>query len=450
MNSTEIYNLIRTIAETGPTKEKQSIVSSNNQDKLFESVLEYALNPHKVYGIIPQTSWIPELHEDNTFDETTFKLLDDLIARRLTGHAARDAIIQELSRLQNESAILLVDIIKKDFRANFSESTVNKVFKDLIPQYSYMRCSTLSKIKPEKFNWKDGVFSNIKADGMYSNGNILDDLQFVSRQGSVMPMEHFQDIANSVKHINGEQTHGEIVVKQDGKILPRQLGNGILTSVLKGGKFEDNQIPVYIVWDIIPIEYAKKKGKYKVPYKTRFARLQELFKDNPFVEIIEYKIVHSLEEAIAHGMELIAQGHEGSVFKDPDMPWEDGTSKWQVKVKIEFESDLEIVEIIPSRVGSKNDGMPGSLLCKSSDNLLTVNVTVKNDKMRAEIMKDPSDWIGRIMPVLANDLMKPSESNDLHCLYLPRFSQDVYRIDKLIADDLERIIDSFEAAKLGK
>lgn len=450
MNSTDIYNLIRTIAETGPTKEKQSIVSSNNQDKLFESVLEYALNPHKVYGIIPQNTWIPELHEDNVFDETTFKLLDDLIARRLTGHAARDAIVNELSRLQNESAILLVDIIKKDFRANFSESTVNKAFKDLIPQYSYMRCSTLSKIKSEKFNWKDGVFSNIKADGMYANGNILDDLQFVSRQGSVMPMEHFQDIANSVKHINGEQTHGEIVVKQDGKILPRQLGNGILTSVLRGGKFEDNQIPVYIVWDIIPIEYAKKKGKYKVPYKTRFARLQELFKDNPFVEIIEYKIVHSLEEAIAHGMELIAQGHEGSVFKDPDMPWEDGTSKWQVKVKIEFESDLEIVEIIPSRVGSKNDGMPGSLLCKSSDNLLTVNVAVKNDKMRDSIFTDPSDWIGRIMPVLANDLMKPSESNDKHCLYLPRFSQDVYRIDKLIADDLGQINDSLEAAKLGK
>lgn len=86
MNSTDIYNLIRTIAETGPTKEKQSIVSSNNQDKLFESVLKYALNPHKVYGIIPQNTWIPELHEDNVFDETTFKLLDDLIARRLTGH----------------------------------------------------------------------------------------------------------------------------------------------------------------------------------------------------------------------------------------------------------------------------------------------------------------------------------------------------------------------------
>lgn len=30
------------------------------------------------------------------------------------------------------------------------------------------------------------------------------------------------------------------------------------------------------------------------------------------------------------------------------------------------------------------------------------------------------------------------------------FSQDVYRIDKLIADDLGQINDSLEAAKLGK
>lgn len=57
-------------------------------------------------------------------------------------------------------------------------------------------------------------------------------------------------------------------------------------------------------------------------------------------------------------------------LKTQDMPWKIHV-KTARKVKIEFESDLEIVEIIPSRVGSKNDGMPGSLLCKSSDNLLT-------------------------------------------------------------------------------
>lgn len=448
MNSTNVFEALQEIAQTSSKNSKQDLVGKFIQDELFRTSVEYALNPHKVYGIIPEHDWIVT-GGTAQFDDQTFGLLDTLIERKVTGNAARDAIRAELARLDVSSANLLVDVIKKDLRAGFSESTVNKVYKDLIPEYSYMRCSTLNKIKPEKFNWKKGVFSQVKADGMYANGNILDDLQFLSRQGSVMPMEHFQDIANSVKHIKGEQTHGELLVKQDGKILPRTTSNGILTSVMKGGKFEENQTPIYVVWDIIPIEYAKKKGKYKVPYSERFARLQELFADNEFVEIIEYRMVYSLEEAIAHGMELIEQGFEGSVFKDPDMPWEDGTSKWQVKVKIEFESDLEVVEIANGRVGSKIEGRPGALLCKTSCGQLTVSVTVKNDKMRALIEKDPSDWIGRIVPVIANDIVQ-AEGNDTYSLFLPRLSQDVYRIDKNVADDFQRVQDSLEAAKLGK
>lgn len=448
MDSNKVFESLQEIAQTSATSQKQQLVASFIENEQFRLAVEYAFNPHKVYGIIPEHSWITT-NGNAVFDETTYTLLNSLIERKLTGNAARDAIRQELSRLQAESANLLVDIIKKDLRAGFSESTVNKVYKDLIPEYSYMRCSTLTKIKPAKFNWKKGVFSELKLDGMYANGNILDDLQFVSRQGSVMPMEHFQNIANSVKHINGYQTHGELLVKQDGKILPRTTSNGILTSVMKGGKFEDNQVPAYVVWDIIPIEFAKKKGKYKVPYHQRLELLEELFAENPYVDVVEYKVVYSLQEAVQHAMELITLGHEGSVFKDPDMPWEDGTSKWQVKVKIEFESDLEIVEIIPGRVGTKVEGRPAALLCRSSDNALSVSVAVKNDKMRDTIEKDPSDWIGRIVPVVANDLMLPGDNNKLHSLFLPRLSQAVYRIDKSTADDIERIKDSLEAAKQG-
>lgn len=447
MDSNKVFESLQEIAQTSATKVKQELVGKFIQDELFRNTVEYALNPHKVYGVIPQHDWIT-VNGTAQFDNQTFKLLDDLIARRITGHAARDAILYELARLEAPSANLLVDVIKKDLRAGFSESTVNKVYKDLIPEYSYMRCSTLNKIKPEKFNWKKGVISGVKLDGMYANGNILDDLQFVSRQGSVMPMEHFQDIANSVKHINGYQTHGELLVKQDGKILPRTTSNGILTSVMKGGKFESNQEPVYVVWDIIPIEYAKKKGKYKVPYSERLAKLEKLFANNEHVEVVEYRIVHTLQEAIAHAMELIELGFEGSVFKDPDMIWEDGTSKWQVKVKIEFESDLEIVEIANGRQGSKIEGRPGALLCKSSCGEVVVSVTVKNDKMRALIEKDPSDWIGRIVPVIANDLLL-AEGSTTHSLFLPRLSQDIYRVDKVVADDINRIRDILEAAKMG-
>jgi hypothetical protein len=36
---------------------------------------------------------------------------------------------------------------------------------------------------------------------------------------------------------------------------------------------------------------------------------------------------------------LIKSGKEGTVIKDPDMIWEDGTNKYQVKIKVEFNCD---------------------------------------------------------------------------------------------------------------
>lgn len=158
MDSNKVFESLQEIAKTSATKVKQEKVGQFIQDELFRNTVEYALNPHKVYGVIPQHDWIT-VNGTAQFDNQTFELLDDLIARRITGHVARDAILYELARLEAPSANLLVDVIKKDLRAGFSESTVNKVYKDLIPEYSYMRCSTLNKIKPEKFNWKKGVFS---------------------------------------------------------------------------------------------------------------------------------------------------------------------------------------------------------------------------------------------------------------------------------------------------
>ena len=159
MKSTDVYNVIRQIGDNSKTTIKQTILNENIGNELFKTCLVYALDPTKVFGIVPKLEWLPDQHSDNDFDEITFTLLDDLVNRNLTGHAARDAIIVELSRLNNESALLLIDIIKKDLRGGFGDTLTNKAHKDLIPEYCYMRCSVVSKIKSEKFNWKKGVYS---------------------------------------------------------------------------------------------------------------------------------------------------------------------------------------------------------------------------------------------------------------------------------------------------
>lgn len=447
MNSNEVFNKIVDISSDSSTNNKQLILNEHVSDELFRSVLEYAYNPRKIFGVVPDQTWIKEEGSSN-FDEQTFGLLDNLIERKLTGNAAREALSNELNRLYKDSATLLVNIIKKDLRAGFSEKLINKAYKGLIPTYPYMRCSLLKDVKQSSFDFVRGVFSQIKMDGLFANGNILETFQFTTRAGSVFPMEHFQEIAESVSHLCGYQTHGELLVEQDGKILHRKIGNGILNSVLKGGKFEENQKPVYVVWDIIPIEEAKTKNKYKVPYYERLALLEKLFTQNQHIRVIEYKVLHSLKECILHAVELIKLGFEGSVFKNPHMIWEDGTSKQQVKVKVEFECDLEITGIREGKKETKYEGRPAVFECQSSDARLKVNCVIKNEKMRDIVESDPNDWIGRIVTLTANDIID-SEGKEEYSLFLPRLYEDVYRTDKLVADDYQRIRDILDSILMG-
>ena len=49
--------------------------------------------------------------------------------------------------------------------------------------------------------------------------------------------------------------------------------------------------------------------------------------------------------------------------------------------------------------------------------------------------------------MLFNEVMRPGPNNPLHSLFLPRLEEAGYRLDKSVADDLERVIEQFEAAK---
>ncbi|SAK92066.1 hypothetical protein AWB76_06756 [Caballeronia temeraria] len=54
-----------------------------------------------------------------------------------------------------------------------------------------------------------------------------------------------------------------------------------------------------------------------------------------------------------------------------------------------------------------------------------------------------------IIGVRANAVMKPSESNDRHSLFLPRMVEAGLRLDKSEPDTLAQVIAQFDAAVKG-
>ena len=454
MNSNQILAALNKVAQTASKNEKQALVSGFMSDENFKMVCKQAYDPFFIYGIQPTKADEALTSGELFFDENDTDLfLQDLLDRKLTGNAAREALQKQLLTLSKESAELLIRILRKDLRAGFSESTINKAVPDLIPVFPYMRCSLPKEAKIEEWEWHKGVISQEKADGMFANANrIKGTLYFASRQGSPFPMDEFGELVEEATEVLREnyQYHGELVVERYGEVLAREVGNGILNSVLKGGKFGEGEKPVYLVWDLIPIASVKSKGQYVIPYLNRLKDIRNSVSGCAHIRMIETKVVTSLTTAYEHFFSMTKEGKEGTVIKKPTMIWKDGTSKNQVKLKIEAPCELEIYDIAEGKIGSKNEGLAGALRCRSACGLLEVDVAVKNEKMRKEIDKDRDHWKGKIITVVFNSVLKTSASNDHYSLFLPRLAEDTYRIDKSDADSLERILEQFNNIITGK
>lgn len=453
MNSSEIYALLIRISATSGKKEKEALIASKSHEPEFRKVLRYAYDPAKVFFMASVPYPVAPNVPDGNFTLYTWRLLDLLAERKLTGQAAIDSVKEELSLLNLQSRALLEWIIKKDLRSGFSASTINKAIPGLINVYPYMRCSLPKDVDLSKFDWKTGVISQEKADGMFANINLSDDgsVAITSRQGSRFPDSSFKNLISEVQKrlLRGFQYHGELLVTSYGGVLPREQSNGVLNSVLKGGSFEIYQAPTYQVWDAIPLDYVKEKGKYLDPYRMRLARIIAPLRSNKgdFISLIPTRVCRSIEEAYKHYGELLAKGKEGTIIKDPRGIWRDGTSRECAKLKLEVDVDLIAVDLLPGE--GKNESTFGSVLCRTSDGLLEVAVSGFTDAERAMIHQNwDICYRGSIMTARANSVMKPLKIGDKYSLFLPRCVE--FREDKTEADSLQRVIDQFESAAKGE
>ena len=465
--ASSVFAAIEKIAATPGKLEKEQLIKiAGNSSPLFMKVVKAAYDPFTTYGMrkLPErTAGIAP--GTNTLDEEWgWQILADLASRKLSGTAAWDAVQKAVNFMDDASGQLLCRIIRKDLRAGFTDGTINRVFPKTIAEFPYMRCSLPPKSNMGDWDWSVGIIVQEKADGMFANVNVdsAGGVNITSRQGTPIPLDYLTVLeracSSTLKH--GTQSHGELTVYKDGKLLPREEGNGVMNSICSGGALPEGHTLRFDAWDQIPLSAVQPKGKYTVPYKTRLAGLIAQVKEaqkhmvtpgggilnHCGVHVIPTRICRAREDAMAYYRELLKQGKEGTISKHPDAIWKDGTSKDQVKFKLEVVVDLEIVGVLPGTPGTKTEGRAGSLECRSRDGMLSVAVAIKNEDMRNKVDAANDDWMGKIMPVVANSIMEPSEEGGFHSLFLPRFAEATPRNDKTEADSLDDVRNQFKAA----
>jgi DNA ligase 1 len=448
-----ILSILNEVAADSSKLAKEAILRREQNNELLKKVFKAAYDPTINYFIkkIPDYMFEEDLGLEWALGP---KGLGLLTSREVTGHDAISHLKDVLERVNADDAVVLERIILRDLRCGCSESTANKVWKKLIPEFSYMRCSLLKGAKTEKWNWAKGIYSQTKADSMFCNVDVYsDEVVITSRSGTIIPNDKLMNIVKVAEKFvtKGTRLHGELMVEESGKVLPRELGNGILNSIAKGGDFKNkNQRAVYVVWDQIPIHNAMTGEDYDVGYEQRFVPLQAQLANLGIqndIRIIPFKIVYSYEEALQHYQEQVEAGLEGTIIKTREGTWKDGTSKFQIKLKVECCIDLEMVGL--NEGYGKNADLFGSVRCISSDGLFEVNVSGFKDEKRKDIFDNfDKKYKGMIMSVTINNLMAPTGNKKTWSAFLPR--HDEIREDKSEADSLQRIKDQFESVIKGK
>lgn len=444
-----IYAFIERLRACNGTIEKLNLMRENSTSKELANFLHRVYEPSINYYITPQP--YTGSHLGTMTLEESYVYLSYFSSRVVTGNEAKAKYLEVISMLNREDAECFKMILNRDIRANINVKQINKVWHDLISTSKYMRCVLPTK---SKIVW-DGSskFSQKKEDGEFLNITVyFGDINITTRAGSKMPLtEWFNGLYEEIMRIgrsisaNPVQFHGEMILFEDGKLLPRKTSNGILNSLLKTATIPPSNItPCFIVWDVVCLQEIMA-GRSKIEYEDRFKLLREGINKQPqkYVKLIKCREITTLEEALEHYREIVSQGGEGTIIKDKDMCWMDGDNPKQVKMKLFFEVDLKIVDLIEGT--GKNEGALGAFLVESSDGKLSTKVgTGMSDKQRKEFWENKDNLIGTILSVGANDVIF-SKTNETSSLFLPRFV--AIRHDKSEADDMETINNTIEVCK---
>jgi len=474
----KIFDILDQIKSTKSTNDKQNILKKNSDNILLKEIFRLVYTKQINFGVrnVPELFWVSTLTKENdTEDElqhTVFNVLPKLYKREFTGNSAIDLVGSFKESLDNNELDIIRRILGRNLECGVGTALPNKVWKNLIPEQPQMLCNpcnqkNLSRIKYPAYSQvkEDGARAFTEIDIFVSpSGQKEFTINFMTRNSNTYPSlpkieNFFLNRLETLSHTFSESQNmtfdGELVVMEDGKPLPREIGNGILNKALKGtASSEELDLIHYKVWDTY-INYEEDKR----PYAQRFAEVEE-FLSIPFndcVSLVDSKQVYNEDEARLHSIECIERGLEGTILKNRNFLWQNKRSPDQVKFKEEILVDLEVVGFIENK-SVDHKGTLGSLTLASRCGKILVNcgsgftntrevkgkdgtwspvpLEERPESDREHIWLNRDEYMGRIVEVKCNALTT-SEGRETYSLFLPIFMR--FRDDKDVANTVEEV-----------
>ena len=407
----------------------------------FLSFVKACYNPYVTFGVrqVPETVGIIDAENPWTdFNE----LMVQLSQRRLTGHAARDAIQSMAERFDsNEWNTFLAPVLRRDLRAGISDKTVNKICKNTDYEIPIFGCqlATNSEGRPEMKSIKrlepklDGVRMLLML--IPSDDGTITTICF-SRNGKQFDnFGHIEEQVrdNWVKMVSKAATSNlSMGFVLDGEVI----GNSFQELMRQARRKTDVQAEdsVYNVFDILPLE-AFREGHWNAKLSKRIQILEDvrpIIEAMPNVELLTHIMVDldtsaGQDQLQRYATDQVNAGFEGIMIKDIDSPYECKRSTSWMKWKPIITVDLEVIGLEEGTGRNKN--RLGAFVCAGQDYGKDISVNVGSgfsDIDRDNFWNDRNYIIGRTVEITCDVITQNADGT--YSLRFPRFTR--FRDDK--------------------
>ena len=450
-----VNSFFEDIASYSGRKDKIAYIKTVLDKEIPEFVYaaKLALDPFIRFGF----KKIP--HYDNSIEGTKdFRDIIPMLNILSTMNHSKESeklLMQIYTDVRHDERPLVTKIILKDLRCGMQIATWNTAIKGreytdeaTVSDYPCMLASAYSEKLIKKLPWDEGVYCQEKCDGMRFNAVINGQtVRFFGRSGKPLTIKS-ETFERELRLLSGSLNvafDGELLVlDENGNVVDRKTGNGILNKAVRGTiTKEESERIIAVLWDMIPTDHFMR-GYTVEPfnYRSRMVRLANLYKmvsgmrEMPFerIRLVRTEMIHSMDEANEMFREITESGGEGIILKNPNNLWKNVRATDQIKMKLELDADLRIVDL--EEASGKYAGMLGAMVLESDDGKVRVSVgTGFTDDQRKKFFD--RNLVGKIVTVVYNSRIKDKNREDVDSLFLPRFVE--IREDKDVTNTSEEI-----------
>ena len=424
-------------------------LGSENADT-FLKLAGMCYNPYVTFGI----KKIPDNQESdrdyaNPYPEF-IELLEQLKERKLTGNDAIDAVAKmSLQFSSNEWNNFCAPVIRRDLRAGFSISTINKVCKGTDYEVPVFKCqlATNSEGRPEMSGTKrlepklDGVRVLMVVSfepGNSKYGHPEPVATCYSRNGKVFEnFTHIEDqVTANVRKIIA-LLGSEIGNCRNGFVFDGEVVGASFNELMKQARRKTDakaDDTVFHVFDVMPLADFQR-GHCNAQFRKRITamnNLRPLLDGLSSVETMSHIIVdldteEGNKELKRYANEMVEADFEGIMIKDLEAPYECKRNLFWMKWKPTITVDLKVIDIEEGT--GRNEGRLGALVCQGTDDGKLINVNVGSgfsDSDRDSYWEAKDEVIGETVEILCDVISQNQDGT--YSLRFPRFVR--FRDDK--------------------